>query len=486
MSTPVSKPVSANRRQFLWDIGARFPMLALVDLLSRDGFFTRHAHAAAPKNDPNPLAPKPPHFPTKAKHVVFLFMNGAPSQVDTFDPKPALARHHGEPYKGDLAVGSNMRPIGHLMQSPFEFRKYGQSGLEVSSLFPHTAKFADDLCVFRSMYTDTAAHASGCLQMNTGSILIGKPSLGSWLSYGLGTQNENMPAFVVMTDPRGGPIGSASNWTAGYMPAAFQGTLFRSGGTPLLDLATPDGVSDRTQRHALDLLKELNESHMNSRPDERELAGRIQSYELAYRMQTSAAEAVDLDRESPQTRAMYGLDNAITSDFGRKCLVTRRLLERGVRFVQLYSGGGHIEDTWDGHNDCITNHKLHAGETDQPIAALITDLKRTGLWDETLLVWGGEFGRTPTSEGVGKPGRDHDWHGFSMWLAGAGVKGGQAIGATDDLGFKAVEEPIHVSDLHATILHLMGLDHTKLTYFYSGLNQRITGVRGVVVKKALL
>jgi hypothetical protein len=486
MSTPISKSVSANRRQFLWDIGARFPMLALVDLLSRDGFFTRHALAAAPKSESNPLAPKPPHFPTKAKHVVFLFMNGAPSQVDTFDPKPALARHHGEPYKGDLAVGSNMRPIGHLMQSPFEFRKYGQSGLEISSLFPHTAKFADDLCVLRSMYTDTAAHASGCLQMNTGSILIGKPSLGSWLSYGLGTQNENMPAFVVMTDPRGGPIGSASNWTAGYMPAAFQGTLFRSGGTPLLDLATPDGVSDRTQRHALDLLKELNESHMNSRPDERELAGRIQSYELAYRMQTSAAEAVDLDRESPQTRAMYGLDNAITSDFGRKCLVTRRLLERGVRFVQLYSGGGHIEDTWDGHNDCITNHKLHAGETDQPIGALIADLKRTGLWDETLLIWGGEFGRTPTSEGVGKPGRDHDWHGFSMWLAGAGVKGGQAIGATDDLGFKAVEEPIHVSDLHATILHLMGLDHTKLTYFYSGLNQRITGVRGVVVKKALL
>jgi hypothetical protein len=486
MSIPLPKATGANRRQFLWDIGARFPMLALVDLLNRDGFFAQHAYAAPATNQTNPLAPKPPHFPAKAKHVVFLFMNGAPSQVDTFDPKPALAKHNGEPYKGDLAVGSNMRPIGHLMASPFEFRKHGQSGLEISSLFPHTAKFADDLCVLRSMYTDTAAHASGCLQMNTGSILIGKPSLGAWLSYGLGTQNENMPVFVVMTDPRGGPIGSASNCTAGYMPAAFQGTLFRSGGTPLLDLSAPEGVSNRTQRHALDLLKEMNDAHMSSRPDERDLAGRIQSYELAYRMQTSAAEAVDLDRESPQTRAMYGLDNAITADFGRKCLVTRRLLERGVRFVQLYSGGGHIEDTWDGHNDCITNHKLHAGETDQPIAALISDLKRTGLWDETLLIWGGEFGRTPTSEGVGKPGRDHDWHGFSMWLAGAGVKGGQAIGATDDLGFKAVEEPIHVSDLHATILHLMGLDHTKLTYFYSGLNQRITGVRGVVVKKALL
>jgi hypothetical protein len=460
-------------------------MLALVDLLSRDGFFTRHAQAAPAKSASGALAAKPPHFPVKAKHVVFLFMNGAPSQVDTFDPKPALTRFNGQPYKGDLAVGSNMRPIGHLMGSPFEFRKYGQSGLEISSLFPHTAKFADDLCVLRSMHTDTAAHASGCLQMNTGSILIGKPSLGSWLSFGLGTDNENLPAFVVMTDPRGGPIGSASNWTAGYMPAAYQGTLFRSGGTPLLDLATPEGTTDRTQRHSLDLLKELNESHMQARPDETELAARIQSYELAYRMQTSAAAAVDLGRESPQTRAMYGLDNKITADFGRKCLITRRLLERGVRFVQLYSGGGHIEDTWDGHNDCISNHKLHAGETDQPIAALIEDLKRTGLWDETLLIWGGEFGRTPTSEGVGKPGRDHDWHGFSMWLAGAGVKGGQTIGTTDELGFKAVEEPIHVSDLHATVLHLMGLDHTKLTYFYSGLRQRITGVRGNVVKKVL-
>ncbi len=478
-----------NRRDFLWNVlgsvGARFPMLALVDLLSRDGFFQRHAQAATSEQSSNPLAPRPPHFPVKAKHAVFLFMNGAPSQVDTFDPKPALTRYNGQPYKGDLVVGSNMRPIGHLMGSPFEFRKCGQSGLEISSLFPHTSKYADDLCVIRSMYTDTAAHASGCLQMNTGSILIGKPALGSWLSYGLGNDNENLPAFVVMTDPRGGPIGSASNWTAGFMPGVFQGTLFRSGANPLLDLANPDGVSNKTQRHSLDLLKQLNERHMELRPDESELAARIQSYELAYRMQTAAAEAVNLGQESPQTRALYGLDNKVTEDFGRKCLITRRLLERGVRFVQLYSGGGHIEDTWDGHNDCISNHKLHAGETDQPIAALMTDLKRTGLWDETLLVWGGEFGRTPTSEGVGKPGRDHDWHGFSMWLAGAGVKGGQAIGATDDLGFKAVEEPVHVSDLHATILHLMGLDHTKLTYFYYGLNQRLTGQRGNVVAKVL-
>jgi len=336
------------------------------------------------------------------------------------------------------------------------------------------------------MHTDTAAHASGCLQMNTGNILIGKPSLGSWLSYGLGTDNEDLPSFVVMTDPRGGPISGPSNWTAGYMPAAYQGTLFRSTGASLLDLTTPPGTNERTQRESLDILKRLNQEHLATRENESELAARIYSYELAYRMQTAASGVVDLSRESEQTREMYGLNDKRTADFGRKCLITRRLLEKGVRFVQLYSGGGHIEDTWDGHNDCIGNHRLHAGETDQPIAALIADLKRTGLWDETLLVWGGEFGRTPTSEGKGKPGRDHNWYGFTMWLAGAGVKGGQAIGATDELGFRAVEDRCHVSDLHATILHLMGLDHTKLTYFYSGMNTRLTGVRGNVVSKVLV
>jgi hypothetical protein len=323
--------------------------------------------------------------------------------------------------------------------------------------------------------------------MNTGSIFIGKPALGSWLSYGLGSTCDNLPSFVVMTDPRGGPISSASNWTSGYMPAAYQGTLFRSTGSPLLDLATPDGVSPRTQRSSLDLLQRLNREHERLRPGESELAARILTYELAYQMQTSAAEIVNVDNEPESTRRMYGIDQKLTADFGRKCLITRRLLERGVRFVQLYSGGGHIEDTWDGHNDCITNHTLHAGETDQPIAALMTDLKRTGLWEDTLLIWGGEFGRTPTSEGVGKPGRDHDWHGFSMWLAGGGVKGGQAVGATDELGFRAVEERCHVSDLHATILHLMGLDHERLSYFYQGLDQRLTGVEGNrrVIEKVL-
>lgn len=463
-----------TRREYLMRATGGFAGLALADLLEAD------ARAASA------LAEKRPHFMGKAKHCAFLFMNGGPSQVDTFDPKPALKKYHGMPYTGDAKVGSNGRAVGHLMQSPFEFKKHGQSGLEISSLFPHVAMHADDLCVIRSMHADTAAHASGCLQMNTGSIFIGKPSLGSWLNYGLGSANQDLPGFVVMTDPRGGPIGSASNWTAGYMPAAYQGTLFRSGGSPLLDLATPEGTSERTQRRSLDLLKSLNEEHLMRHPEETELMARIESYELAYRMQTEAMSVVDLGNEDAATREMYGLNNPRTAEFGRKCLITRKLIEKGVRFIQLYSGGGHIEDTWDGHNDCITNHTLHAGETDQPIAALIADLKRTGLWEETLLVWGGEFGRTPTSEGVGKPGRDHDWHGFSMWLAGAGVKGGQAIGATDELGFKAVEDRCHVSDLHATILHLMGIDHTRLSYLHQGLAQRLTGVEDRrVIAKAL-
>src|SRR5262245_3866939 len=461
-----------SRRHWFRTLGAGFPALALLDVLSRDGFFDR-ADAQEPRH---PLAPRPSHFPAKAKHCVFLFMNGAPSQVDTFDHKPALTRYHNTTYRGDCAVGSNGRPIGNLMQTPFTFRKYGQSGLEISSLFPYTSRYADDLCVIRSLHTDTAAHASGCIQMNTGAVQIGKPSLGAWLSYGLGTQNDSLPSYVVMTDPRGGPIGSASNWTAGFMPAAYQGTLFRSQGSPLLDLATPPGVAPRTQRASLDLLNQLNQEHLRDRPGDSELAARVESYELAFRMQTTAADVVELGPEDDLNKKMYGINRPLTADFGRKCLITRRLLQAGVRFIQLYSGGGHLEETWDGHSDCIANHRLHAGETDQPIAALIADLKRTGLWDETLLIWGGEFGRTPTSEGVGKPGRDHNPFGFSMWLAGAGVRGGQAIGATDDFGFRAVDEPHHISDLHATVLHLMGLDHERLSFFYQGLDQRLTGV----------
>ena len=474
-------PCGRSRRSFLWELGGGFLALPLVDLLGREGFFAARANASEA-----PFEPGKPHYKAGAKHCVFLFMNGAPSQVDTFEPKPALDKYDGTPYSGKTKVGSNNRPIGKLMKSPFRFQKHGESGLEISALFPKTAEHADDLCVLRAMYTDTAAHSSGCLQLNSGSPLTGRPSLGSWLSYGLGSLNESLPSYVVMTDPRGGPIGGAPNWGAGYMPARYQGTLFRSGESPLLDLASPAGITNETQRRSLDLLKELNSQQAAARPQDTELTARILSYELAYRMQTEAAEAVDLNQEDKQTLEMYGLNNPLTADFGRKCLITRRLIEKGVRFIQLYSGGGHIEATWDGHNDCITNHKTHAGETDQPIAALMTDLKRRGLWDETLLVWGGEFGRTPTSEGVGKPGRDHNWLGFSMWLAGAGVKGGQAVGATDELGFEGIENRCHVSDLHATILRLMGFDHRRLTWFYNGLDQRLTGVTERQIMQSVL
>src|SRR5262245_1129692 len=317
-----------SRRDFFRHAGAGFGGLALIDLLSRDGFFAQTGPSRGSAR-----------HQARAKHCVFLFMNGAPSQVDTFDHKPALTRYHNTAYRGATPVGSNGRPIGNLMQTPFTFRKYGQSGLEISSLFPYTSRYADDLCVIRSLHTDTAAHASGCIQMNTGAVQIGKPSLGAWLSYGLGTQNDSLPSYVVMTDPRGGPIGSASNWTAGFMPAAYQGTLFRSQGSPLLDLATPPGTSPRTQRASLDLLNQLNQEHLRERPGDSELAARIESYELAFRMQTTAADVVDLNRAAERTRDMYGLNRPLTADFGPKCLITRRLLQSGVRFVQLSSGG---------------------------------------------------------------------------------------------------------------------------------------------------
>ena len=467
-------PCGRTRREFLWQLGGGFTALPIVDLLSRDGFFDQPLHAAGPKKVEK-VHQAGQHFPAKAKHAVFLFMNGGPSQVDTFDPKPVLEKYSGKTYDGELTIGSNGRPVGYLAPSHFPFRNYGQSGLPISSLYPHVSKFADDLCVVRSMYCDTPTHSPGILQMNSGSVVFGRPSLGTWLGYGLGTRNENLPSYVVMTDYRGGPRGGAGAWTAGFMPAAYQGTLFRSQGTPVLDLALPEGTTAETQKSSFDLLGRLNRRHLKVRPGGTELEARIKSYELAYNMQSEASDAVDLDQENDRTKERYGLNDKRTAYFGRQCLLTRRLLERGVRYVQLYSGGG--SESWDAHDDCITNHTKHAGETDQPIAALMEDLKNRGLWDETLIIWGGEFGRTPTSEGVGKPGRDHNHYGFSMWLAGAGVKGGQAVGATDEVGFKAVEKRCHASDLHATILHLMGLDHERLTFLHEGLDQRLTGVQ---------
>ena len=456
--------MTLHRREFLWKNGGGFGALALLDLIRRESGASLATSA------------QKPHFPGHAKRVVYFFMNGGPSHVDTFDPKPALVKHHDQPYHGKLDVGSNERPVGHLAKSAFQFSRHGESGLEISELYPHLSRHADSLCVIRSMHCDAPGHGPGLLQMNSGSILLGHPSLGSWLSYGLGSMNENLPTFVVMSDPRGGTRAGTACWSAGYMPAIYQGTLFRGSGPPLLNLDNPPGISTGRQFQGINLLSKLNREHLGSRQEDSELVARIKSYELAYRMQTSAVTAVDIEDESEKTKEMYGVNHAKTEIYGRQCLLARRLLERGVRFVQLYSGGAGNATSWDAHTNCIQNHKLHAGETDQPMAALMTDLKNRGLWDDTLLIWGGEFGRTPTSEGKGKPGRDHNPYGFSTWLAGGGVKGGQAVGATDELGFEAVEEHCHVSDFHATILHLMGLDHHQLTFAHQGLDKRLTGV----------
>jgi hypothetical protein len=336
----------------------------------------------------------------------------------------------------------------------------------------------DDIAFIHSMTADSPIHGSAMLQMNTGKILSGSPCLGSWVNYGLGTVNQNLPGFVVMLDPRGGPISGAKNWSSGYMPAYYQATTMRSNGTPILDLSRPEGVSESMQRKMLDTLAEYNHEHSGTRLDNSNLAARISSYELAARMQMHAPEAVDLAEESESTKALYGLNDPKTAVFGRQCLLARRMVERGVRFIQLYSGGNHVDTTWDAHNDLMENHNLHAGETDKPIAGLIQDLKQRGMLDSTLIVWGGEFGRQPTAEYEKGTGRDHNAYGFTMWMAGGGVKGGVSVGQTDELGALAVENPYHVKHLHATILNQLGLDPNRLTYFYGGLNQKLVGVEG--------
>jgi hypothetical protein len=468
-------PCGLTRREALWEMGGGFAGVALAGLLAAD-----ESRASG-----GPLAPRAPHFPAKVKSCVFLMMNGGPSQVDTFDPKPALARFAGTDLPADKKfINSGGRRVGSLTPAFRPFRPGGRSGLPVSDYFPRVREHADKLAVIRSCHTDSHAHGSALVMMNTGKTFIGRPSLGSWAVYGLGTLNQNLPGYVVLMDKRGGPISGQPNWGSGFMSAAYSGTLFLPSGDPILDLRGP--VSPAAQRNQLDLLAELNQQHMAARPGGRELAARAASYELAFRMQAAAPEAVDLTREAARTLDLYGVGRQPTDEFGRNCLIARRLVERGVRFVQLYSGGGHLEDTWDAHASVERNHGQHAAEVDQPIAALLTDLEARGLLDETLVVWGGEFGRMPFSEGRNEPGRNHNPYGFSMWLAGGGVKGGTAYGATDELGFEAVENKVHVHDLHATILHLMGLDHERLTYFHQGRDERLTDVYGTVVRGILV
>lgn len=478
-------PCGTTRREFVWEMGAGFAGLALTSLLDADGFFTRHARAASPASA-NPLAPHSPHFPARARSVIFLLMNGGPSQVDTFDYKPTLEKYAGSPLpEGKTFINSGGRKIGFLTPAFRPFRPGGESGLMISDYFPRLREHADKMAVIRSCHTDSHAHGSALVAMNTGKTFIGRPSLGSWAVYGLGSENQDLPGYVVLLDKRGGPISGQPNWSSGFMSAAYSGTLFRPTGNPILDLGGPEHLDREAQRTQLDLLAKLNEKHMNARTGGRELAARIGSYELAFRMQAAVPEAVDLGSESPRVLEEYGVGCTPTDEFGRNCLIARRLVERGVRFVQLYSGGGHLEETWDAHAGIESNHGRHAAEVDQPIAALLTDLQRRGLLDETLVVWGGEFGRMPFSEGRGAPGRNHNPYGFSMWMAGGGVKGGMAHGETDELGFEAVTDKVHLHDLHATILHLLGLDHERLTYFHQGRDERLTDVYGHVVKAIL-
>ncbi len=484
MNTPPQHPKDGSpgfcgrtRREFLWQAGGGFTGLALTGLLSLDRFFTGKAQAA-PTGFANPLAPKAPMRAAKARSVIFLFMYGGPSHVDTFDRKPELQRLDGRTIPVKTFGRGGKRNEGRVVGPKWDFHTYGQCGKQVSDLFPHVATCVDDIAFIHSMIADSPIHGSAMLQMNTGKILSGSPCLGSWVNYGLGSVNENLPGFVVMLDPTGGPISGAKNWASGYMPASYQGTVLRSAGDPILDLNRPVEMTEPTQRELLDTLKDLNSAHHAARPDNSDLAARIASYEMAFSMQRHAPEAVDLGRESAATKTLYGMDNPRTAEFGRRCLLARRLVERGVRFIQLYAGGAHNDDNWDAHGDLVKNHNHHAGRTDQPIAGLIKDLKQRGLLDSTLIVWGGEFGRQPTAEYAEGTGRDHNAYGFTMWMAGGGIRGGTSVGETDELGSSAVVDRYHVKNLHATVLNQMGLDPDKLSYFYGGLDQKLVGVEG--------
>lgn len=454
-----------TRRDFLLRGGAGFGALALAHLLGGQ------APAAPRPPIASPLLPKSPHFRPRAKSIIFLFMEGGPSHLDTFDPKPLLNKLAGQPLPPSFGkVITSMGEAGApLLASKRKWKQHGQSGLWISDWLPHIAQCADDLVVLRSVWADGINHSAGVCQMNTGSILGGRPSLGSWVSYGLGTENQNLPAFVVMQDSTAQVVNGPRNWSAGFMPAVYQGIRIQGGNEPIPNLNTPEGVTAAQQRGKLDFLNRLNQRYAAEHPEQSELEARIASFELAFRMQAEAPEAVDLSQETEATHRLYGLDRRETATFGRLCLLARRLVERGVRFVQLYSGAG---SKWDAHSNIEKNHGELTRAVDLPIAGLIRDLKQRGLLDQTLVVWGGEFGRTPMSEKG--DGRDHNPTGFSMFLAGGGVQGGQAIGETDELGLRAVTDRLHVHDLHATLLWLMGLDHMQLMYLHKGRPERPT------------
>ena len=467
-----------TRRDFFRHFGGGLETIALAHLMSREG---RAGTGELPAT--NPLAPKPPHFASSAKNVIFLFMAGAPSQIDLYDPKPELAKWHGKALPPSLTKDLQLafiKPNAKVMASPRKFKKYGQSGLEFSDYIPYIGRQADEICMIRSMHTEAFNHHPGQSLLMTGSPVLGRPTLGSWLTYGLGSESDDLPAFVVLSSGKGASGGS-TNWSSGFLPSTYQGVPFRSSGEPILYLDNPPGVKSDTQRARLDAIRKLNEQRYHKTGDV-EIASRIQSYELAFRMQTSGPELLDFSQESPKTLEMYGVGKEPTDPYATNCLLARRMVERGVRYVMLVHG------SWDNHQEIDERLAKNTGITDKPISALIKDLKRRDLLDETLVVWAGEFGRTPMGEIERADeafGRDHHPNCFTIWMAGGGIKGGQVIGKTDEIGLNVAEEPIHIHDLQATILNRMGLEHTKLIYRHLGRDSRLTDVGGNVIQKAL-
>jgi hypothetical protein len=481
-----------TRRQLLSRAGCGFGLVGLAGLMAYEGLLSHAQAEDLGSRSLNPLAPRQPNFAGKATRVIWLFINGGPSHVDTWDDKPALTQWDGKSIREfdpefKNTTGFFKNAVGNLMKSPFEFTPRGQCGKRVSSIFPHLGEHVDKMAFIHSGYTESNNHSPALFAMNTGVPRMGLPCVGSWITYGLGSESRDLPGFVVMSDPkgRGLPKGHAANWSAGFLPGVFQGTHLRPTGDPIDNLHRPEQLTEATQRNQLDLLKQLNELHHEHLAAESELTARIESFELAYRMQTAAPETLDLALEPRHIHELYGIGDPQCDPFARQCLTARRLIERGVRFVQIYSGGMENQRSWDGHNDIKGNHEQFAGETEKPIAGLLSDLAQRGLLDETLVIWCGEFGRLPIAQLSEKPGRDHNPHCFTAWLAGGGVKGGVSYGESDDIGYKAAVNRTHLNDLHATILHLLGIDHTRLTYKYNGRNFRLTDVAGEVIREIL-
>jgi len=470
------KRLPVSRRDFLTNAGSGLGAIALSSMLVADGLLPKAAGATTA----DPLRPKQPHFKPTAKSVIWLFMEGGPSHIDLFDPKPELERLAGQPMPASFGKVMTAMGTGNntLMPAKRKWAQHGQSGIWVSDWYPEIANHVDDMTVFRACWADGLNHVGSVCQMNTCSILAGRPALGAWVTYGLGSANQNLPSFVVLTDAAE-VVGGPKNWSAGFLPATYQGTQLRNEGAPILYLIPPDSIGNKQQRGRLDLLKNLNQHFGADKADDTELEGRINAYELAYRMQAAGPEAVDLTKETEATKKLYGMDDEATSKFGTNCLMARRLVERGVRFVELYSGSG---SGWDAHNNIEGNHSKMCKSSDKPIAGLLTDLKARGLLDDTLVVWGGEFGRTPFNEKG--DGRDHNPWGFTMWMAGGGIKKGQVLGTTDEIGLRGIDKRAHVTDIHATILHALGLNHTSVTFLHNGRSERPTIVTGEVVKEA--